>query len=76
MDSIKGIQQVLITFYTFSGSQLNNTESEIFSAGMTSDLVEEIHQVTSFKIRVLPVRYLGVPLVTRKLSAKDWPFSG
>ena len=29
--------------------------------------LEEIHKVTGFKLGTLPVRYLGVPLATRKL---------
>ena len=69
MDSIKGIQQVLMQFYSFSGLQLNNTKSEIFSSGITNELLEGIHQ--EFKIGKLPVRYLEVPLVTRRLLAKD-----
>ena len=27
--------------------------------------------MTGFKLGILPVRYLGVPLVTRRLSARD-----
>ena len=30
-----------------------------------------IHRETRFKIGALPVRYLGVPLVTRRLTVKD-----
>ena len=69
MDSIKGIQQVLMQFYSFFGLQLNNTKSEIFSSGITNELLEGIHQ--EFKIGKLPVRYLEVPLVTRRLLVKD-----
>ena len=31
----------------------------------------EIHQVTGFKMGTLPVKYLGVPLVTKRLSERD-----
>ena len=34
-------------------------------------MLEGIHQETGFKIGELPVKYLGVPLVTRRLLAKD-----
>ena len=71
MDSIKGIQHVLTQFYSFSGLQLNNTKSEIFSSGISKEMLEGIHQETGFKIGELPVKYLGVPLVTRRLLAKD-----
>ena len=33
--------------------------------------LDEIQQVTGFKLGNLPVRYLGVPLVTRRLTDKD-----
>ena len=33
--------------------------------------MEEIQKETGFKIGTLPVRYLGVPLVTRRLTTKD-----
>ena len=71
MDSIKGIQRVLTQFYSFSGLQLNNTKSEIFSSGISKEMLEGIHQETGFKIGELSVKYLGVPLVTRRLLAKD-----
>ena len=71
MDSIKGIQQVLTQFYYFSGLQLNNTKSEIFLSGISKEMLEGIHQETGFKIGELSVKYLGVPLVTRRLLAKD-----
>ena len=54
-----------------NGLQINCSKSEIFSAGMTRDMLEMIHQKTGFKIRPLPVRYLGAPLVTKRLSIKD-----
>ena len=58
-------------FYSFSRLQLNNTKSEIFSSGISKEILDGIHQETGFKIGELPVRYLGVPLVTRRLLAKD-----
>lgn len=41
------------------------------AAGVANDEVERIVGATGFKIGHLAVRYLGVPLVTRKLSIKD-----
>lgn len=46
-------------------------KTEIFAAGVSTDLMEEIVRITGFKVGHLLVRYLGVPLVTRKLSIKD-----
>ena len=38
---------------------------------MTRDMLEMIHKETGFKLGSLPVRYLGVPLVTRRLLVRD-----
>ena len=46
-------------------------KNEIFNSGIKGVLIEEIQRVTRFKVGTLLVRYLGVPLVTRRLSMKD-----
>ena len=71
LESIVGIQNVLRFFYSYSRLQLNSDKSEIFSSEIKGDLIEEIKRVTGFKVGTLLVRYLGVPLVTRRLSLKD-----
>ena len=71
IDSVIGIQNVLKLFYSYSGLQLNNSKSEFFSLGLTSEVLEGIQKETGFKIGSLPVRYLEVPLVVRRLTVKD-----
>ena len=71
LDSIVGIQNVMQLFYSFFGLQLNCAKSELFSFGVSKDQLMEIQQHTGFKLGTLPVRYLGVPLITRRLSEKD-----
>ena len=71
LDSMVGIQKVMTTFYKYSRLQLNNAKIELFSSGMVKDDLEEIHKQIGFKLCTLPMRYLGVPLVTRRLLAKD-----
>ena len=71
ISSIEGIQNILKTFYQFSRLQLNCSKNEIFSTGINSDKLLEIQQMIGFKLGALPVRYLGVPLVTRRLTEKD-----
>ena len=71
LDSIVGIQNVMKQFYLFSGLHLNNSKCELFPSGISRILLSEIQEQTGFKLGVLPVRYLGVPLITRRLSAKD-----
>ena len=71
IESIVGVQKILKLFYTYSGMQLNCEKSEFFYSGMNRSLVEQIQTTTGFKCGTLPVRYLGVPLVTKRLSFKD-----
>ena len=58
-------------FYHYSGLQINCEKCELFSLGIKGDSLQEIQQVIGFKLGNLPVRYLGVPLVTRRLTEKD-----
>ena len=72
LESVMGIQNVLKQFYLFFGLQLNCAKSEFFSTGIYRDMLEEIPLLISFKISTLPVRYLRVPLVTRRFSTRDY----
>ncbi|XP_039038037.1 uncharacterized protein LOC120175480 [Hibiscus syriacus] len=71
VDSIIGVSCVLEKFYEMSGLRLNASKTEIFIAGANDDMRTLVHEVTGFKLGCLPVRYLGVPLVPRKLTEKD-----
>ena len=71
IESVIGIQNVLRLFYSYFGLQLNNSKSEFFFSGLTSEVLEGIRKEAGFKIGSLPVRYLGVPLVARRLTVKN-----
>lgn len=70
-DSVMGVKRVLDIFYFMSGLRLNAGKSELFAAGVKSEVIDQILADTGFKLGNLPVRYLGVPLVTSKLLVKD-----
>ncbi|XP_039037529.1 uncharacterized protein LOC120174872 [Hibiscus syriacus] len=71
LDSVVGVVSFLDKFYEISGLRLNATKTGFFTCGISEDKVELIQRATGFRIGQLPVRYLGVPLVTRKLTSKD-----
>ncbi|XP_039061962.1 uncharacterized protein LOC120206344 [Hibiscus syriacus] len=71
LDSVMGVITVLNSFYELSGLKLNALKSEIFTVGISAHEIDNIISCSGFKLGVLPVRYLGIPLVTRKLSYKD-----
>ncbi|XP_039044935.1 uncharacterized protein LOC120184579 [Hibiscus syriacus] len=71
IDSIIGVQSVLDVFYTMSGLKLNASKCEIYVVGIYVEQCIDIRWIKGFKIGKLPVRYLGIPLVTKKLAEKD-----
>ncbi|KAK8682637.1 hypothetical protein V6N13_055021 [Hibiscus sabdariffa] len=62
---------VLEEFYEIFGLKLNVAKTEIFICGLSERKMVEIQSTTGSKWGHLPVRCLGVPLVTRRLSVRD-----
>lgn len=71
LQSVEGIIQILELFYQFSGLKINPAKCEFFSSGIDEQTIDSIQLVSGFKKGKLPVRYLGVPLLTKKLSFAD-----
>ncbi|GKV49366.1 hypothetical protein SLEP1_g56121 [Rubroshorea leprosula] len=69
--SLSAINNVLTQFYQLSGLKVNYSKSEIFCCGISSEEIKKLTAAYGFKAGVLPVRYLGVPLITGKLTEKD-----
>ena len=66
-----GVKNVLKLFYTFSGLKVNCAKCELYFLGVRKESLEEIQNYTGFKLGILPVRYLRMPLITRRLTKKD-----
>lgn len=71
VDSVLGIKNILYLFYSFSGLSVNVEKTEFFCSGVFEGAVRVIVEESGFQIGKLPVRNLGVPLVTRNLSLAD-----
>ncbi|XP_039057772.1 uncharacterized protein LOC120201183 [Hibiscus syriacus] len=71
LEFVLGVITVLDCFYEFSVLKLNAGKYELFTAGMSHHIIESIISFTGFKQGRLLVRYLGVSLVTKKLTEKD-----
>ncbi|XP_028099396.1 uncharacterized protein LOC114298945 [Camellia sinensis] len=65
------IMQGLEEFRKLSGLTPNPNKSNIFFSGCSSELKANILQIAKFTEGSLPVKYLGVPLITTKLRASD-----
>ncbi|GJU75270.1 retrotransposon protein, putative, ty1-copia subclass [Tanacetum coccineum] len=70
-ESVKVIKKSLEEFSGFSGLVPNLQKSAIFYGGLTSAEQQNILDIIPFFIGKLPVRYLGVPFIIKKLSTSD-----
>ncbi|XP_048492970.1 uncharacterized protein LOC104891364 [Beta vulgaris subsp. vulgaris] len=69
--SIYTIVQGFEMFSHASGLEVNKTKSEVYYAGMSNNEIHRVTDVSGFQVGKLPFRYLGVPISTTKLKAKD-----
>lgn len=68
------LQQILLTmerFATWSGLKMNRSKTELFTAGLNQEETTNMMSL-GFSIGSLPVRYLGLPLMHRKLQICDY----
>lgn len=73
--SIKSVQRVLQVLHDFeirSGLAVSLQKSSFFSSGLYEAEVSAIVVSTGMPNNTLPVRYLGVPMCTKKLSLLNW----
>ncbi|XP_071697814.1 uncharacterized protein [Rutidosis leptorrhynchoides] len=69
--SVKVIKKVLDDFEQVSGLQPNNHKSTIFFGNVDTVTQHSIIEVMHFDVGKLPLKYLGVPLLAKKLGIKD-----
>nr|GEZ92545.1 RNA-directed DNA polymerase, eukaryota, reverse transcriptase zinc-binding domain protein [Tanacetum cinerariifolium] len=65
------IKEALKEFSAVSGLFPNLNKSFLFFGSLNNDEKQRIMNVMQFKEGTLPTKYLGVPLVTKKLGVKD-----
>ena len=69
--SVQIMMGELVKFEQFSGLQVNNQKSAIFLAGVSVDIKTDLLNTTGFGLGTLPMKYLGVPLISTRLSQSD-----
>ena len=69
--SVEIIMDELAKFEAFSGMQVNMQKSAVFLAGVNDNVKSTILNMTGFSMGNFPVKYLGVPLISTKLSHSD-----
>ena len=69
--SVQVIMDEINKFENFSGLQVNKQKSSIFLAGVNVDVKNDILDITGYCLGSLPMKYLGVPLISTRLSHCD-----
>lgn len=70
--SVEGILKVFEDFDKMSGLKISLEKSTLFMAGLGNHKQEEILNHFPFESRKLPVRYLGLPLLTKNMTVTDF----
>lgn len=70
-DSIMIIKQALDEFSEYSGLHPNLGKSTLFYSNISEEVKKSILEILPFTVGSLPVKYLGVPLVTKRLSVTN-----
>ena len=70
-DSVHIIMEELARFEVFSRMQVNDQKSAVFMAGIDDSVKANILDMTGFSLGSLPMKYLGVPLISARLSHSD-----
>jgi len=70
--SVEGIVSVFDEFAKKSGLKISMEKSTIYLAGSANMYRREIEERFKFAVGSLPVRYLGLPLVTKRFSSADY----
>lgn len=68
LSSIQAILGILKDFEQRSGLAIGLQKTSFFAAGMSDAEIEDIKVQTGISLGVLPIRYLGVPLHTKRIS--------
>ncbi|XP_010691912.1 uncharacterized protein LOC104905159 [Beta vulgaris subsp. vulgaris] len=58
-------------FSTTSGLQISEQKSELYTAGVSHEVIQRIKAVTQFTHSKLPFKYLGVPVCARKIRMAE-----
>lgn len=68
LQSVQRVLQILHDFEKRSGLAVSLQKSSFFSSGITQEVISSIQVSTGMPHRSLPMKYLGVPMVTKKLT--------
>lgn len=68
--SAQGLKEALLLFQQLSGLSASQNKSQIFFGGCGKNMKKDIIEIIGFPEGALPIRYLGLLLITNKLKHK------
>ncbi|XP_077249090.1 uncharacterized protein LOC143888520 [Tasmannia lanceolata] len=71
IESVAGIKDCLQSFKLIAGLDVNFQKSEAYLSGISAQLKDQICSSLCIKEGSLPIKYLGLPLITKRLSSHD-----
>ncbi|CAK8541115.1 unnamed protein product [Lathyrus sativus] len=69
---VGSVELSLKKFYDSAGLIINPSKCKLFCGGLDAYTIQEIKIVSGFDEGPLPVRYLGVPLLSKKLNVSHY----
>ena len=69
--SLHGVSEALEDFASWSGLRINATKTQLFTAGV-NQIEANAMESFGFTAGSLPIRYLGLPLMSRKLKISEY----
>ena len=71
LQSINILTKTVDYFSSSSGFKANNSKSSIYLAGVSEKFREHAMMILDLSSENLPVKYLGMPLISRRYSVTD-----
>ena len=71
IESVGFLKTCMDTFSKLSGLTINQAKSSLYLSGVDEDIKSSICSRLGIKLGSLPVRYLGVPLISTRLTHAD-----
>lgn len=70
-ESVRLLRAALDNFGDQSGLRPNLQKSNMFISSVSEDLKNDLVQCSGMAVKELPVKYLGVPLISTRLRVRD-----
>jgi hypothetical protein len=71
---VANLKLLRLYFDNMSGLKINFSKSEVVVTGVSEEELLWVAEGLNYKLRSLPMKYLGLPVSDKSLSVADWHF--